>query len=345
MGASGRVRISVVLPCRNEVATIEALVTAVLRDTAEDCEVIVADGNSDDGTRSLLSRLELTHARLRVIDNHDRSIPSGLNAAIRAARGRFIVRMDGHTRYAGDYVERCVEVLEETGADNVGGPQLADIPAAQGRVARAIAFVHQCRFSVGGATLHDPGFEGPTDAVAYGCWHRDVFDRVGYFNEELQRNEDGEHSYRILRAGGTVWQTPRIRSWYRPRATLRALFRQYLQYGYWKAFEVRRLRTLRALRQLVPAAFLIFVAVTAVLSPWVPVLGAAALAAFGAYLLFLVYASLSVIRAQRELRSAPILPFVFGAMHMGYGIGFLAGIGDFWVTRRAPRVAFEELTR
>jgi glycosyltransferase involved in cell wall biosynthesis len=344
MGASDQPRVSVVVPCRNEASTIEPLIAAVLRDTAADCEVVVADGGSDDGTRDILARLEPTHARLRIVDNPKQGIPAGLNAAIRAARGRFVVRMDGHTRYAPDYVERCVQTLEQSGADNVGGPQLADIPA-QGYVARAIAFAHQCKLSVGGATLHDPLYQGPTDAVAYGCWRRELFDRVGFFNEDLERNEDGEHNHRIIRAGGVIWQTPSIRSWYRPRATLRALFRQYRQYGYWKAFEVRRLRVLRAPRQIVPAAFLVFVAITGLLSLLVPALAAAALLALVAYALFVCYAAMVVILTERQWRSAPVLPLVFAAMQMGYGLGFLDGVRDFWLASREPRVTARELTR
>ena len=120
-------------------------------------KIIVADGMSDDGTRELLARLAATESRLRVIDNPARIIPAGLNAAIRVARGRIIVRMDAHTEYAPDYLHHCVAVLSETGADNVGGPSIAE---GKGLAGRAVAAAFRAPFAVGGAHGHDPNTEG-----------------------------------------------------------------------------------------------------------------------------------------------------------------------------------------
>jgi succinoglycan biosynthesis protein ExoA len=338
-------RVSVIIPCRNEALTVEHVLTSVLRDTRDDCEVIVADGHSDDGTRSIINRVAGANPRVRVVDNPRRNQSAGLNAAIRASQGRFVVRLDAHTRYASDYVETCVRTLEDTGAENVGGPQTADLEIATGYVARAIACAHDCALAVGGASLHDPHYEGPTDAVAYGCWRREIFDRVGFFDEELERNEDGEHNRRIVISGGTVWQTPRIRSWYQPRATLGALWRQYGQYGYWKVFEIRKLRAVRKWRQLVPGAFLFFLLLASVLAVWFPFAAIAMLLVLCAYAIFLVVATVSVCTHARSVRIAPMVPLAFGAMHGGYGTGFLHGAWDFLVTGRTPRVGYRKLTR
>ena len=182
-------------------------------------------------TSKILRTAASRELRLKVIDNPGRIVSIGLNAAIRAARGQIIIRMDAHTAYAPDYVARCLEVLEKTGADNVGGPWLA---TGDGYVGRAIAAAFQSSFAVGGARGHDANYEGPVDTVYLGCWSKETFERFGYFDEELVRNQDDEHNLRITRGGGKVYQSPKIKSWYRLRGTLAALFKQYMQYGYWK---------------------------------------------------------------------------------------------------------------
>jgi hypothetical protein len=177
-----------------------------------------------------------------------------LNAAIRAARGEIIIRMDAHTEYAPDYIRRCVETLRQTGADNVGGPWVAK---GEGCISRAVAEAFQSPFSVGGARSHVLEHEGLVDSVYLGCWRRETFERFGYFDEELVRNQDDEHNLRIVRDGGKVWQNPEIKSWYRPRGSLSALFRQYMQYGYWKVHVIQKHKLPASWRHLVPGAFVL----------------------------------------------------------------------------------------
>ena len=135
----------------------------------------------------------------------------GLNRAIREARGEIIIRMDAHTIYAPDYVRSCVEVLQETNADNVGGPALT---RADGYIAQAIALAFHTPFASGGAKFRDPRYEGPVDTVPYGCWRKSTLERIGMFDEKLVRGQDYELNVRIVSSGGTVWQSPKIISWY-----------------------------------------------------------------------------------------------------------------------------------
>ena len=150
--------VSVVVPCYNELGHIEACLHSILAQEPPHggFEVIVADGMSSDGTRDILMELACEEPRLRVIDNPGRIVSTGLNAAIRAARGKVIIRMDVHTEYATDYVRQCLAVLQETGADNVGGPWVAK---GVGFVGKAIAAAFQSPFSVGGPMGHDPSYE------------------------------------------------------------------------------------------------------------------------------------------------------------------------------------------
>lgn len=333
--------VSIIIPCRNEARHIEACLRGILaQDYPPDrMEIIIADGMSDDGTREIIARIAGEDPRIRLVDNPKRITPAGLNAAIKASRGEIIIRTDAHTEYAADYVSQCVAVLRETGADNVGGPW-----RARGRepVAQAIAAAFQSPFAVGGAKSHDPLYEGPVDTVYLGCWPRQVFERVGLFDEELVRNQDDEHNLRIVRAGGKVWQSPRIRSWYTPRGSLGALFRQYFQYGYWKVRVIQKHRMPASWRHLVPGTF---VAALLLLGIGAPLLGWAR-AAFGilvgTYAAALITAS-AAAAVTNGWKLFPLLPVVFACYHFAYGLGFLAGVWDFAVLRRRGR--FAQLTR
>jgi len=335
--------VSIVIPCRNEAGRIRECVGAALAQLAGNNagELIIADGVSDDGTRKILESLEREEPRVRLIDNPGRIVSTGLNAAIRAARGQIIIRMDAHTEYAPDYVARCVELLEKTGADNVGGPWLAK---GDGYVSRAIAAAFQSSFAVGGARGHDVNHEGPVDTVYLGCWSKETFERFGYFDEELVRNQDDEHNLRIIRGGGKIYQSPKVRSWYRPRGTLAALFKQYLQYGYWKVRVIQKHKQPASPRHLVPGGFVLALAILAILSPIFHPPFIALLLALGSYVLALLAASL-VTAARTGIALLPVLPAAFCCYHFGYGFGFLRGLLDFVILRRGASASFTKLTR
>jgi glycosyltransferase involved in cell wall biosynthesis len=304
-------------------------------------EIIIAEGLSTDGTRETLARLAAAHACLRIVDNPGRIVSTGFNTAVRAARGRVIVRIDVHTQYAPDYVHQCLAVLHETGADNVGGPWVAH---GTGYVGRAVAAAFQSPFAVGGARGHNSHYTGAVDTVYLGCWRREVFERIGFFDEELVRNEDDEFNLRLQRAGGLIWQSPRIQSWYYPRASLRALCRQYVQYGYWKVRVIQKHRVPASVRHLVPAAFV----VTMLMLPLLALLWPGAWGLWGALgLLYLVGTlTASVATGWRHAWTLwPVLPVVFACYHLGYGYGFLRGLWDFIFWRRPPAGAMVALTR
>ncbi|MBN2171937.1 MAG: glycosyltransferase family 2 protein [Candidatus Krumholzibacteriota bacterium] len=331
--------VSIVVPCRNERAHVAAFLESLVAQepVPGGVEILVADGLSDDGTAELLAEHARRRPELRVIPNAGRIVSTGLNAAVRAARGRYIVRMDVHTRYAPDYVRRCVETIEATGADNVGGPARTE---AAGAWQRAIAAAYASPFAVGGARFHFADYEGEVDTVTYGCWERATLERLGLFDEGLVRNQDDELNLRLRRAGGRVWQSPAIRSWYRPRVSLGRLFRQYYQYGFWKVAVIRKHRLPASPRHLVPVAFVSTMAV----------LGAAALfwalarvlfcLECAAYLGFLVLGSLAIAR-RRGWGLLPLLPPTLAAFHVSYGLGFLHGLA---AAERGGRAA-QDLTR
>ena len=180
------------------------------------------------------------------------------------------------------------------------------------------------------------------DTVYLGCWHREVFERIGLFDEELVRNQDDEFNFRLLRSGGKIWQSPTILSWYTPRAALRDLFRQYWQYGYWKVRVIQKHHAPASFRHLIPGSFAASLLVLTLASPFLMLarLGLAGLLGF--YFLALLFASAHTAR-RSELSYLPVLPAIFACFHLGYGFGFLFGVWDFVVCRRRGR--FVTLTR
>jgi succinoglycan biosynthesis protein ExoA len=335
--------VSVVIPCRNEKDHIEPCIHSILAQEPPPggLEIIVADGLSDDGTRAILKRLAEEYPRLRVIDNFGRIAATGLNSAIWMAQGNIIIRMDVHTEYAPDYVCQCLAVLQETHADNVGGPWIAK---GNSFVGRAIATAFQSPFSVGGARGHNPDYEGPLDTVYLGCWPREVLDRIGLFDEDLVRSEDDELNLRIVRAGGKIWQSPRIKSWYHPRESLGALFRQCMQDGYWKVCVIQKHRLPASVRHLIPACFVLSLSVLPLVSLLWPIVAWGWLGLLGIYSLCNVAASV-LTAVHRGLKFFPLLLLGFPSYHFGYGYGFLRGLWDFVILRRGPTPRYAKLSR
>jgi len=316
--------VSVIVPCRNEIRYIRPFLDSLAAQQLPPgvaLEIFIADGMSDDGTRALLDRYAAAHPEVKVFDNPGRIVPTGLNEAIRRARGEVIIRLDVHSEYAPDYLAQCLAVLEETGADNVGGPART---MAEGYLQQAIALAYHSGFACGGARFHNPDYEGLVDTVTFGCWRKRTLEELGLFDEVLVRNQDDELNLRLVRRGGRVWQSPRIRCWFKPRSSLRALFRQYYQYGFWKVYVIRKHRLPASIRHLVPPLF-----VAGLLAlPWLALVSAPArwlLALWGGSYL-LANAAATLLACKSQPRFLPLMPVVFAAYHFSYGLGFLRGL-------------------
>lgn len=333
--------LSVIAPCRNESEHILAFCRNVAQQELPPgwrMEVLVADGNSDDGTREALTQWCAQDRRFHCVDNPGRIVSMGLNRCIAQSRGAVIARLDIHSRYAQDYLRQCIETLQSSGADNVGGAWRAQ---GAGAMQCAVAAAFQSPWVAGGARSRDLQYAGEVDTVYLGCWPRATFAKVGGFDEQLVRNQDDEHNLRIRRAGGRIWQSPDIRSTYFPRAQLGQVFLQYAQYGYWKPFVMRKHGQAAALRHLVPAVFVAAMAVGA---------GLAAVASVVPLAVLLLAYALLLILALRGMRGE-LLPgmavrvvAVIAAYHIGYGWGSLRGWWDL-LWRRAPQHRWGALTR
>jgi succinoglycan biosynthesis protein ExoA len=305
--------VSVVMPVLNEEQHLEHAVRAIFaQDYPGPMEVRLALGPSTDATNDVAARLQADEPRLRTVDNPTGKTPAALNAAIRATSGELVVRVDGHSVLSPGYITRAVETLQRTGAANVGGVQKA---VGTTRFEEAVATAMASPFSMGGARFHTGGDEGPVDTVYLGVFRRDAIEQVGLFDESLIRNQDYELNIRLRDAGYTVWFDPELKVEYRPRPTLRALARQYAEYGAWKRHVLRLHPKSIKLRQIIPPITLITLVASIVLAPWIPIV-------FVAPTIYLAsIAAASIIKAPRQ---AFRLAVIFPTIHMSWAWGFLA---------------------
>jgi succinoglycan biosynthesis protein ExoA len=321
------------MPIRNEARYIQCSLGAVLTQDypLDRLEVLIVDGKSTDGTRDIVTNLEIRNPKrrpepvegsaIRILDNPARIVPTALNIGLEHAHGDVIIRVDGHCEIATDYVRRCVEVLGETDADCVGGPT---VTVGETWVARAIALAQSSFFGVGGVAFRTgrihPGY---VDTLAFGAYRREVFEHIGGFDEELVRNQDDEFNFRLIQAGGKIWLDPSIRSVYYSRASLWGLWRQYFQYGLYKVRVIQKRGAVPSWRHLVPATFVVALLGSLLLtlmtrqSLW-------GLGVAGPYVLANLLASLWTSR--RDWRTLPILALTFATIHLAYGLGFLWGL-------------------
>lgn len=316
--------VSIIMPVRNEATFISQSLGSVLsQDYPDDrMEVVLADGMSTDATRAMALDLQTEHNRLYIVNNPGMIVSTGLNEAIRRARGEIIVRIDGHTIIAQDYVRTCVEALYRTSADNVGGKMTA---VGTTRIGQAVALATSSPFGVGGARFHYSDREEWVDTVYMGAWRKDVFDQIGFFDEELIRDQDDEFNYRLREKGGRILLSPRIKSRYTVRGTLQSLWRQYYQYGYWKVRVFQKHPHQMRPRQFVPSALVVALVASALLAMAWPPAVSGLVGLICAYLLVSGVAS-ARLAVESGWRHLALLPVVFGILHFSYGLGFLVGL-------------------
>ncbi len=319
---------SVIMPVRNEADSIVAAVESIAAQRVDAAlEIVVADGMSTDGTRETLADLQRRVPGLVVVDNPLGRTPSGLNRAIAASSGDVIVRCDAHAELPPGYIARTVELLDATGAGNVGGVQQA---VGVAPVQRAVAAGMTTPLGVGDARFHRGGAAGPVDTVYLGAFRRTALADVGGYDESLVRNQDYELNHRLRVNGHTVYFDPALQVVYRPRATLRALASQYFQYGRWKRVMLTRNPTSLRWRQLVPPLFVVALLVSLAALAAGTALGLIVPAVYGAAVV-----TAAVVEAIRRRDLAVLgLVFVLPVMHVAWGIGFLIGIRD----AEAPRI-------
>ncbi|MDE2321483.1 MAG: glycosyltransferase [candidate division NC10 bacterium] len=323
--------VSIVVPCRNEAGSIEGCLRSLASDSypKNQLEILVVDGESHDGTQEVVERMARQHGFVRLLRNPKHNTATGMNIGIREAKGDIVMVVSAHAEYGEQYISRCVETLQKVGADCVGGP-ITTLPRADTPMARAIALAMSSPFGVGTAKFRTSQYHGYVDTVAFGAYRREIFQKVGLFDEKLIRNQDAELNYRILKAGGKIFMDPGICSTYRARETLSKLWQQYFQYGYWKLRVILKHGRPGSWRQVVPVLF----ASALIGLPVVGIFSSVALELWAlmviAYLGFSFSFSVKAMR-NRGWRVALALPAAFFVLHSSYGIGFMWGMLDIGV--------------
>jgi len=333
----------------NEAEHIEGFVEDVARqDFGGDVKLLVADGGSTDGSRELLVQAARTHGvEVSLLHNDAGWVSHGLNACLDAAAGDLLVRLDCHARYPRDYLRRCATAAEESGALVVGG---IIVPLGRTTTERAVACAmdtafggigHYRVFSNGARPLsrvagmfgltRGPAGAGTgrleTDTLTFGAFRPEAFALVGRFDESLRRSQDDEFNLRVRLAGGRVVLDPAIRVFYTPRSSLRAVFRQYFDYGYWKVAVMAKHRRAPSPRSLVPAVFVCSVGVLAVAGTSSSLARRLLASELGLYAVAATLAAARSVRRRNEpLGLVPAVATVFPAFHLGYGLGMLRGL-------------------
>jgi glycosyltransferase involved in cell wall biosynthesis len=309
-------------------------------------EIIVVDGMSDDGTREVLAEYQRKHPELvRVLDNPKRVVPSAMNIGIKAARGEIIVRLDAHAYYQNDYIAQCVEWLERSGADNVGGTCLVE-PTEDTLLDRAVARSIAHPFGSGNAHHKTSQSREPryVDTVAFGCFRKELFDRIGYFREDMARSQDIEFNNRLRRNGGKILWVPHIKSRYQARSGLRRIIPYYFSNGFWVLFPLKFGVAAFRPRHLVPFAFVAWLLATALLSPWFFWSRIAFFSGAAAYACAAFLAAIHVALVERRLEYLFTLPPAFFLLHAinGVGTGY-AGL-CLLLERILPKGSFQKRT-
>jgi len=319
-------KVSVIIPCYNEEATIRLVLKALHKQTypLEALEVVIVDGMSTDGTRDEIEAFKREHPALktRIVDNPDRHIPHALNRGIAAAQGEIIVRLDGHSLPYPDYIARSVQGIEEGWGANVGGVWEIH-PGGETWIAESIAVAAAHPLGVGDAKYRYTDTAEEVDTVPFGAFKKKLVDEVGGFDESLLTNEDYEFNARVRAAGGKIWLDPGIRAIYYARPTFASLAKQYARYGFWKVRMLRRYPETLRWRQAIPPLFVLGFIGLGLFSIWFPLAGWIWGLEVVLYSLALIASGLQAMLVKRKLAHIFGVPLAMITMHFSWGGAFL----------------------
>jgi len=312
--------VSVVLPILNEERFLVDAISAILaQQYSGELEVILALGPSKDRTNEIAAELRAKDSRIVLVENPTGRTAAGLNAAIAASKFEIICRIDGHAEISKSYINDAVEIMESSNAVNVGG-----IMAAVGKTGfeNAVARAMRSPIGVGGARFHVGGTAGPADTVYLGVFKKSAINAAGGYDSRFIRAQDWELNFRLREAGGTIWFDPRLEVVYRPRPNLKALAKQYFEYGRWRRAVTRHHKGTINYRYLAPPIATLIIALSLITGIAIyPLFFIPALT----YATAILIASLAIGKSAIERLC---LPAVLATMHISWGVGFLSSPAD-----------------
>lgn len=321
-------QISVICPIYQEEKFIGEFLSSILKQDypKSHLEVLLIDGMSTDATRNIIQEYIQHYPFFRLLDNPQHTVPYALNRGIQEAKGEVIIRLDAHCKYPNNYFSRLVEQLYALNADNVGAV-LNTLPAKPTPVCTAIAIGSSSAFGVGSSMCRiGTKEEIKTDTVPFGCYRREVFDRIGYFDEDLIRNQDDEFNARLIKHGGVIWLLPDLIIDYTARDSFAKMRQMYFQYGLFKPLVNKKIGAPTTIRQFFPAIFACCFIIGLVFS-WFSkaILFLFALQLVSHLLAGLYIGAKSAVKYKMP-QLLPLMPYTFFNMHMSYGLGYLLGI-------------------
>jgi len=320
--------VSVIVPMRNEEPHIEKCIRSLIdQDYPTNLyEVLVVDGMSNDHSKKVAQAISDNYPNIFLLENPGILTSSGLNIGIRKSKGEIVIILGAHSFVQNDFISKNAEFIKKNEHHCVGGPIET---LGETHNAKVISLAMSSAFGVGDALFRYGKSEAYVDTVAFGAYKKEVFEKIGLFDEELARNQDDEFNYRLRKAGGKIFITPEIKLSYYSRATLRKLWSQYFQYGFWKIRVLQKHPKMMRLRQLIPGVFVLSVILSFGLVFYHYIFGYLTLIILGSYVGCNLLSSLRIARKE-GLKCLPLLPAAFSAMHFSYGMGFLIGLITFF---------------
>lgn len=312
--------VSVVLPAYNEERYIRTCIESLINQTyPRDCmEWIIVDGNSTDKTQEIVKEYSESYP-IKLLINNEKKTPVSLNMGIKESKGEYIIRFDAHASFPPDYIEKCIDCLESTGADNVGGWVETK---AEGYIGKSIAKMLSSKFGVGGSSFRTEKKSGYVDTVPFGAFRREVFDKIALFNEDLLRSEDNDINARITKNGGKIYLSEDIHSTYYCRDSISAVLKQGIQNGNALFRTVRVNPQAMRVRHFIPFLFLISLIIMPIVGMFVAPVRRLFLIELLAYLFIDIY--FSFVKSDRSCGFVNV--WLYPAFHISYGIGSMLGL-------------------
>lgn len=317
--------LSVICPIYNEEKYIDKCIKSILnQDYPKDClEIIFVDGISTDSTRNIIKQYTEQYPFIHLIDNPEHIVPPAMNIGLNASTGDIIIRLDAHAEFPTNYFNRLTNALIELEADNVGGVCMT-LPTSDNIVPKAIAAVLSSKFGMGNSSFRVGAKDvQQVDTVPFGCWHRELFDKIGYFDEELIRNQDDEFNGRIIKNGGKIYLLPDVQIKYYARDKISKVSKMFYQYGLFKPLVNKKLGAPATIRQFFPPILVLGVFLGGILSIIFNVL---AIPYIGILFLYIILALYSSLKSSKNFIQILVQTYVYFVVHISYGIGYLHGI-------------------
>jgi glycosyltransferase involved in cell wall biosynthesis len=335
-------KVSIVIPCRNEEDFILRCLDSVFNSDypTELIEVLVCDGKSDDKTPALVLEYAGQKSCVRYLVNEKITTPYALNLGITNSQGEVIIILGAHTELAINYISECLAVLNQMHDVSCVGGVLHNVSSDE--LTASVSLAMSSPFGVGNAHFRTGVKDGYVDTVAFGAYRKEVFEKIGLFDEHLARNQDDEFNFRLLKNGGKIWLTTATSATYYVRSSFQKLFKQYFQYGYWKVYVNKKHKSITTLRQLVPAAFvltLFALIIIVILFPYRWEYLVLFLGIYGAG------ASLFALKLSESFKQFFAVIFSFFILHTSYGMGYVEGFVNFILLNRKPSKSKSDLTR